>query len=118
MAFRYETVKRMLLDNGFKITNEGLCTTGGELIMFGKENTDIECYHGGQFKQDLMLACNIWDEKSLKKTEVAATFTNRSYRFVRVSEKRFMDIVCHHPSTEWMKLFNEYDVEKSLEVLS
>jgi hypothetical protein len=29
-----------------------------------------------------------------------------------------MDIVCRHPETEWMKLFNEYDVKKTLEVLS
>ena len=38
--------------------------------------------------------------------------------FVRVCEETFMDIVCKHPETEWMKLFNEYDVKKTLEVLS
>lgn len=118
MALSYETAENMLLGSGFKVTTEALCTNGCELIMFGKENTEIECYKGGQLNKELLLTCSIWDKKSLVKTHVAATFTSRSCMFVRVCEETFMDIVCRHPETEWMKLFNKYDVEKSLEVLS
>lgn len=118
MALSYETVEKLLLASGFKVTTEALCTSGCELIMFGKENTEIECYKGGQLGRAILLGCTIWDRTSFRKTDVAATFTNSSYRFVRVSEKTFMDIVCNYPETEWMTLFNKYDVEKSLEVLS
>ena len=118
MAFSYEMAENMLLGSGFKVTTEALCTSGYELIMFGKENTEIECYKGGQLNKELLLTCSIWDKKSLAKTNVAATFTCGSFRFVRVCEETFMDIVCRHPETEWMTLFNKYDVEKSLEVLS
>lgn len=117
MALSYELVKNMLLCSGFKVTTEALCTSGCELVMFGKENTDIECYKGGQLEQEILLACSIWDKKSLRKTGVAATFTSGSFRFVRVRKETFMDIVCRHPETEWMTLFNEYDVKKTLEVL-
>ena len=118
MALSYETAENMLLGSGFKVTTSAFCTSGYELIMFGKENTEIECYKGGQLNKELLLTCSIWDKKSLAKTHVAATFTCRPFRFVRVCEETFMDIVCRHPETEWMKLFNKYDVEKSLEVLS
>lgn len=118
MALSYEMAENMLLGSGFKVTTEALCTNGCELIMFGKENTEIECYKGGQLNKELLLTCSIWDKKSLRKTDVAATFTNSSFRFVRVSEKTFMDIVCNYPETEWMTLFNKYDIEKYLEVLS
>ena len=117
MALSYETVEKILLGSGFKVTTEALCTSGCELIMFGKENTEIECYKGGQLGRAILLGCTIWDRTSLRKTNVAATFTSGSYRFVRVREETFMDIVCNHPETEWMTLFNKYDVEKSLEVL-
>lgn len=117
MALSYETAEKMLLDSGFKVTTEALCTNGCELIMFGKENMEIECYKSGRLDQNILLACTIWDKTSLRKTDVAATFTSKSYRFVRVCVETFMDIVCNHPETEWMTLFNEYDVEKSLEVL-
>ena len=51
------------------------------------------------------------------RVNVAATYDNPFSMYKSVPIEVFMDIVCEHPTNEWIERFHAYDVHKTLEVL-
>ena len=51
------------------------------------------------------------------RVNVAATYDNPFSMYKSVPIEVFMDIVCEHPTNEWIERFHAYDVKKTLEVL-
>ncbi len=64
----------------------------------------------------IALTCDVVGSRN-ERVNVAATYDNPFSMYKSVPIEVFMDIVCEHPTNEWIERFHAYDVNKTLEVL-